>query len=116
MTPCARRVLAALDTMGDMPADEIAAEACVSQTYLTSGGLIRNLRAASLIRISAWRRNWMGCPTPVCSITPGDDAKRPRPYSVSEKNRRYKRRSGYRSPAWRAARALQELASGGLRK
>lgn len=115
LTPCKRRVLLALDRDGDMASAEIAEAACVSQNYLDGGGLLRQLRAMSLIRVARWQRNSGGAMTPIYSVSPGEDARKPRPYSGREKTRRYKQRTGYRSRAWQAARALQQLA-GGFRK
>ena len=95
LTPSMRRVLIAMDQHGDMSARDIAEVAHVSEYTLTSGGYLTRLRNAGLIRISDWQRNSPGPFTPIYSVSPGADKRKPKPYSVADKCKRWKERVGY---------------------
>jgi hypothetical protein len=103
-----RRVLLALDRHGDMSAREIAEAAHVSEHTLTSGGYLTRLRNAGLIRISDWQRNSPGPFTPIYSISQGTNKRRPKPYSVAEKCRRWKERVGYYEEEYQQVKKARE--------
>lgn len=109
MTPVQKRILLALDKHGDMEADEIAEIACCSYETLTAGCYMRNLVNAGLVRVAKYRRALQSGPAvPVYSVTPGVNAKRPKPYTDAEKCRRWRKKSGYRS-AERTTQTMNEL-------
>lgn len=113
LTPSMRRILIALDREGDMDAAEIADAACVSANTLSGGGYLTKLLVLRLIRVSRWQRQEgsSGPPRPVYSTTPGENARKPRPYTNGQKSRRWKKRVAYRSAQWKATQALKELAN-----
>jgi predicted ArsR family transcriptional regulator len=85
----------ALDEHGDMSAREIAEVAYISVRTLVSSGVLTALREAGLIRISDWQRNFPGSPTPIYSFTPGNNKRKPKPYSNAEVCKRWKESVGY---------------------
>jgi predicted ArsR family transcriptional regulator len=95
ITPSMRRVMFALDEHGDMSAKEIAEVAHISERTLVSSGVLSALREAGLIRVSDWQRNFPGSPTPIYSFSPGQNKRKPKPYSNAEVCKRWKESVGY---------------------
>lgn len=114
ITTVMARILAALEERGDMTAHDLAEAACTCVNSLSGGGYLRRMRALGMIRVASWQRNAPGAPTPVYSLSPGADAKPPRPYTNSQRTKRWKIKTGYKSSSWETARALERLA--GVRK
>ena len=110
ITPVMQRVLDALNRDGDMDAHDLADAACTCGNYLSGGGLLRKMMELKLIRVSKYRRNNPGAPTPIYSTTPGESAKPPRVYSTSERTRRWRVKVGYRSAEYMQRIALKQLA------
>ena len=110
LSPVMRRILAALEEHGDMDTEELAEATCASVGTLRDGGYMRHLLGLELVRVSRWVRSSAGPAAPVYSITPGKSAVKPKPYTTAEKNRRWKRKVGYRNQQWRQSKALKELA------
>jgi hypothetical protein len=92
-----------------MDAQDLADAACSCVNSLSGGGYLRNMINRGLIRVSAWRRNNPGAPTPIYSVSPGKPAKKPPTYTRSERTKRWKQKVGYRSPEYERRRALKEL-------
>lgn len=109
LTPSMRRILLALDREGDMDTAEISEAAHVGINTLSGGGYLTTLLSMKLIRVSRWVRNVNGAATPIYSVSPGESKPKPRPYTNSEKTLRWRKRVGYRSKAWHAARRSAEL-------
>ena len=109
ITPIMRRILAALNEHGDMDAADLADAACTCRNTLSGGGYLRKMLELDLIRVSAWRRNAPGAPTPIYSVTPGKSAKPPRSYSASERTKRWRVKTCYRSAEYARRQALAEL-------
>lgn len=110
ITPIMRRILAALNEHGDMDAADLADAACTCRNTLSGGGYLRKMLELDLIRVSAWRRNAPGAPTPIYSTSPGVSVKPPRVYSRSERTKRWRVRVGYRSAEYGRRQALKALA------
>jgi len=112
MTPVMRRILAALDREGDLDAREIAEAAHCSYETLTGGGYLRRMVEAELIRVARYVRSTTSGPAaPIYSVTPGANAKRPKPFTDAEKCKRWRKRAGYRSAAWKAQRSTTKSLS-----
>lgn len=94
-SPSMRRIVVALVAHGPMSPEEIALEACMSESTLTHAQYLKTLRAAGLVHVFKWDRSHNGPPTPIWAAGPGKDAKRPKPYSTAEKCRRWKKSTGY---------------------
>jgi hypothetical protein len=107
-----RRILGALEREGDLDTREIAEAAHCSLKTLTGSGYLRRLVDAELIRVARYvRQTRSGPAAPIYSITPGANAQRPKPFTVAEKSKRWKKRAGYRSAAWKAQRSTTESLS-----
>lgn len=109
LTPSMRRIVMALEREGDMDSEEIAEAAHVGINTLSGGGYLQTLMLMKKIRVARWVRNLNGGPTPIYSASPGENKPRPKPYTGAEKSRRWRKRVGYRSQAWHAARRSAEL-------
>lgn len=110
LTPSMRRILMALDREGDMDAAEIAASAHVAESTLSGGGYLTKLLTMNLIRVSKWvRQERSGPATPIYSVSPGESKPKPKPYTVGQKCKRWRKKTGYRSAAWKAAQTMNEL-------
>jgi hypothetical protein len=94
-SPTMRRIVAALVAHGPMSPEEIVLEACVAERTLTSGQYLKILHDAARIHVHKWDRSHNGRPTAIWAAGPGKDAKRPKPYSVAEKCRRWRKASNY---------------------
>lgn len=111
LTPSLRRILSALDKHGDMEPPEIAETACVGVNTLSGGGYLTKLLTMGLIRVSRWERaDKCGPFRPVYSVSPGENAKKPSPYTNAQKSKRWKKRAGYYKPEYQRRKALAELA------
>lgn len=86
ITDVMRRVMNALESDGDMTADDLADHLGITVSYVRQYG-IYPLREAELIRVSSWIRGARGCPMRVFSLSVGKDAPRPKrlPWSVTNK-------------------------------
>lgn len=109
ITPVMQRVLDALARDGDMEAEALADASCTCHNTLSGGGYLRKMLAMELIRVSGWKRNAPGAPTPIYSVTPGKSVKPPRVYSRSERTKRWRVKVGYRSAEYARRQALKEL-------
>ena len=109
ITPVMQRVLDALARDGDMDAEDLAAAACTCHNTLSGGGYLKKMLDLKLIRVSAWKRNAPGAPTPIYSISEGESIKPPRAYSRVERTRRWRVKVGYRSAEYARRQALKEL-------
>lgn len=94
-SPSMRRIVAALEAHGPMSPEEIALEACVAIRTLSSGQYLKTLHAAGLVHVFKWDRSHSGPATAIWMAGPGEDARKPRPYTAKEKCRRWKNASGY---------------------
>lgn len=110
ITPVMRRILAALTEHGDMDAIDLADAACTCRNTLSGGGYLRKMLDIELIRVSRWKRNAPGAPTPIYSVTPGKSVNPPRVYTRSERTKRWRVKVGYRSAEYGRRQALKELA------
>jgi hypothetical protein len=109
ITDVMRRVLAALDSDGDMTAEDLADQLGLTVSYVRQYG-IYPLREAELIRVASWIRGARGCPMRVFSISEGRDAPKPKrlPWSVTNRRWRDRRAAG----VTQANNALAILAQG----
>lgn len=77
-SPAFTRIQSALSRRGGLTRKELAAAAYVSETTLSGGGYLRQLRQQGLIHISGWRRSASGSfSIPLFSLGPGPDFPRP---------------------------------------
>lgn len=109
ITPVMQRVLDALDRDGDMDAEDLAAAACTCHNTLSGGGYLRKMLAMELIRVSRWKRNAPGAPTPIYSTSAGKSVNPPRAYKASERTKRWRVKVGYRSAEYARRQALKDL-------
>ena len=113
MTPVQRRIMLALDTIGDMDAHDLAEAACCSFKTLTGGQYLKRMVEDGLIRVAKYQRATRSGPAvPIYSVTPGPNAKRPRPYTDAEKAKRWKQRTGYCRAKADAKRMFNQLVRG----
>lgn len=109
VTPVMRRVMDALAAHGDMDAESLAEVSCTCHNTLSGGGYLRRMLALNLIRVSKWRRNAPGAPTPIYSVTRGVSVKPPRAYSRSERTKRWRMKVGYRGTEYARRQSLKLL-------
>lgn len=109
VTPVLGRVLDALREHGDMEPDDIAEAAHTCCATILGGGYLRKLVEFGLIRVSKWRRNTTGGPTPIYSATPGKSASKPRAFTHSERTRRWAAKTAHKSAAWHHRKNLGAL-------
>lgn len=109
ITPVMQRIIDALAQHGDMDAADLADAACTCHNTLSGGGYLRKMVERELIRVARWQRNAPGAPTPIYSVTPGKSAKPPRSYSASERTKRWRVKTCYRSAEYARRQALAEL-------
>ncbi len=109
ITPVMQRVLDALARDGDMEAEELAEASCTCHNTLSGGGYLRKMLAMELIRVSGWKRNAPGAPTPIYSTSEGKSVNPPRAYSRVERTRRWKKKVAYGSPEWARRQSLKQL-------
>lgn len=93
-TPTMQRILAALERHGDLDAESLSIEACVSIHTLAGGGYLKRLVEAREIHVVAYRRNASGPFIPVYRRGYGKPAKKPRPFTNAQKLRRSRARLG----------------------
>ena len=86
-----RKILAALDSDGDMSPRDVA-DALGFDCYKWIGRKLRGLLDSELVRVSRWIRNTDGHPIPVYSVTPGDSAKRIKAQGYSVWSKRYRKK------------------------
>ncbi len=86
-----KRILFALDQDGDMTPRDLADSLGLEEHVWISRKLAR-LRGAELVRVSRYIRNTDGRAIPVYSITPGENAKRPKPQGWAVWSRNYRKR------------------------
>lgn len=86
------RVMAALESDGDMTADDLAEQLGITVSYVRQYG-IYPLREAELIRVASWIRGARGCPMRVFSLSVGKDAPRPKRLPWSVTNKRWQERN-----------------------
>ena len=109
ITPVMQRILDALERDGDMDAHDLADAACTCHNSLSGGGYLRKLITLGFIRVSAYRRNYPGAPTPIYSITEGDPATPPKRFSCAKRTKRWRQKVGYRSAEYRQRQTMKEL-------
>lgn len=109
VTPVLGRVLDALREHGDMEPDDLAEAAHTCCATLLGGGYLRRLVEFCLIRVSKWRRNTTGGPTPIYSVTPGASVSRPRKFTRSERTQRWAKKNAYQGDAWQRRQSLKLL-------
>jgi hypothetical protein len=82
-SPSAGRILESLSCRGSGLPEDLAARTHCSKpnTYK----LLRQMHAAGVIRIVAYRHNIAGLPTPIYALGPGQDLPRPRKQTPAER-------------------------------
>lgn len=90
ITSTDRRLLSALDEDGDMPPSDLA-EILGHDSHDWISRKLRRLQTAELVRVAKWIRNTDGPAIPVYSVTPGENAKRPRALGWSVWSNRYRK-------------------------
>lgn len=90
ITPTDRRLMAALDMDGDATPGDLA-DLLGYDTQDWIGRKLRRLRDAELIRVAKWIRNMNGPAIPVYSVSPGENAKRPKAQGWSVWSKKYRK-------------------------
>lgn len=109
LTPSLRRILHALDEHGAMEYEDIAEHAHVAVSTLRDAGYMLKLQIAGKVRVSRWiRSEGSGPPRPVFSTSPGENAKKPTPFTASQKSKRWKKRAGYYKPEYRVRKQAKD--------
>lgn len=85
------RILFALESEGNMTPAEVA-EFWSLKTHKWVSRCLRELLAAGIVRVAAWHRNADGKASPVYSITPGQNAKRPKAEGYAVWSKRYRKK------------------------
>lgn len=90
LTPTDKRLLSALDADGNMTPGDLA-DILGHDSHDWIGRKLRRLCNAEFVRVATWIRNTDGPAIPVYSITPGENAKRPRALGWSVWCKRYRK-------------------------
>lgn len=90
ITPTDKRLMAALAEDGDSTPGDLA-DLLGYDTSDWIGRKLRRLRDAAVIRVASWVRNTDGMAIPVYSISPGENAKRPKAQGWSVWSKRYRK-------------------------
>jgi len=85
-----RRLLSALEADGDMPPSDLA-DILGHESHDWISRKLARLRDAELVRVVRYLRNTDGRAIPVYSITPGENAKRPKAEGYSVWSKRYRK-------------------------
>lgn len=90
ITSTDRRLLSVLGADGDATPSDLA-ESLEHDSHDWIGRKLRRLCDAEFVRVARWIRNTDGPAIPVYSITPGENAKRPRALGWAAWSKKYRR-------------------------